>query len=285
MGFMIQECSYPGALNPEIAMPRLQDPANVAFLAERGIKNPKQCLGMLKKGQTIELADGTLTPADVLGPEKQGRKIVILGDTSDSSAMARLSYGCDVLVHEATNAFIPEEDRALVEGLQKEESVNQPPKGQPWPEPTEKVLHLATEAVLAKTIEHGHSTPHMAGQFGKDVAARQLCLTHFSSRYKGDDAEESLALMAQIAGQARETFGEGGEVHTARDFWTMPLPVKKDAAARIREADDIEGSIAALSVARLSSKRFVERAREARGHTSIRNAMNRGLMAKVETHH
>ena len=71
-------------------MGRLQDPANVAFLAAKGIKNPKSLLGNLKKGEAIELADGMVTPEEVLGPEKQGRKVVVLGTRASRPRLPRL---------------------------------------------------------------------------------------------------------------------------------------------------------------------------------------------------
>ena len=41
-------------------------------------------------------------PADVVGREKPGRLVAILGDSSDSRQMAVLCQNADVLVHEAT---------------------------------------------------------------------------------------------------------------------------------------------------------------------------------------
>ena len=43
-----------------------------------------------------------ITPEQVLGPSRPGRKIAILGDTSDSRHMEQISHNASVLVHEAT---------------------------------------------------------------------------------------------------------------------------------------------------------------------------------------
>jgi len=282
MGFIIQERSYPGTMNPEILLPRLEDPRNVSFLKERGVNNPKSLLGRLKQGQSVELHDGTVEPSEVLGPEKQGRKVVVLGDTCDSSAAAPHCCGCDVLVHEATNAFLPEEDRPLIEQLQRAGGCAVPNKGQPYPPPSGEVLKQAGEAVLAKTVEHGHSTPEMAGKFAADVRAKQLVLTHFSARYKGDDSEESLAVMAELARQASAVYS--GPVHTASDFWVLPLPYKKDASQRVPEADDPEEAEAAARDAGSSSASFSRRA------LAVRQQQGAALEAldkigKLATHH
>lgn len=86
------------------------------------------------------------------------RKVVLLGDTCDSSAIAKIAKDADLLVHEATftNA-------------------------------------LADKARLAM-----HSTAGMAGAFAKEIKARKLVLSHFSSRY---EALQMAALMMESDGR------------------------------------------------------------------------------------
>lgn len=160
----------------------LLTPANKAWQKEHhGLKNPMALLGRLQKGEAVEIcADNgkvvVLEPSTLVSAPKPGRVIAVIGDSSDSSAAAPLMVGADLLVHEATNAALPDG------------------KGGAEDEAT----------VTARTIGHGHSTPRMAGALAKACAVQTLALTHFSSRYKGDDSEESLAVMDQIVGQAME---------------------------------------------------------------------------------
>ncbi|KAJ8908952.1 hypothetical protein NDN08_005652 [Rhodosorus marinus] len=83
--------------------------------------------------------------------QKPGRKLVVLGDTCDSSAVESIGKDCDVLVHEAT--------------------------------------FTKSEAQIAQRAKH--STAEMAGNFAKKIGAKTLLLTHFSSRWLKDNQQET----------------------------------------------------------------------------------------------
>lgn len=68
--------------------------------------------GTLQRGESITFPDGrTVSAAQVLGPPRPGRKLVITGDTAPAETIVEAAWGADVLVTEAT--FSEEErDRA-----------------------------------------------------------------------------------------------------------------------------------------------------------------------------
>ncbi|TVR44421.1 MAG: ribonuclease Z [Planctomycetota bacterium] len=119
--------------------------------------------GRLVRGESITLADGRqIHPEMAVEPAKPGRRIVILGDTSDSRAIYEAGAGADILVHEAT----------------------------------------FTGDLEAKAREWGHSTAAMAGDCARDMGVAHLVLTHFSSRYgdHGEDWQRARAtLIAEAA--------------------------------------------------------------------------------------
>lgn len=86
-----------------------------------------------------------------------GRKIVVLGDTSDPSAIAPLAQGATLLVHEATNAWLP-------------------------PDLEKNSYSMTPAEVRSRAISRGHSTPDMAGNFAKLIGAKGLYLNHFSAK-------------------------------------------------------------------------------------------------------
>jgi len=68
---------------------------------------PGPDFGRLQRGETV---DG-VSPEQVMGPAREGRKIVISGDTAPCEALAIAAHEADLLIHEAT--FAEEEaDRA-----------------------------------------------------------------------------------------------------------------------------------------------------------------------------
>ena len=98
----------------------------------------------LKAGFDVQTKEGnTITPAMVLGCDRPGRRLCLLGDTCDSIGIARLARGADVLVHESTFAAYKHQE----------------------------------------AVYKGHSTSVMAGEFARMIKARNLLLTHFSNRY------------------------------------------------------------------------------------------------------
>jgi len=191
VGFIFKEANLPGSLNADKVKPLLLK-HKAAFQAQ-GVKNPMMFMADLKNGKSVALPDGSqINPDDVVGPPKIGRKLVILGDTSDSQSLIEESMGCSVVVHEATNAKVGDEEKS-------------------------------EEDVERDAISHGHSTPQMAGNFAKAVQARSLVLNHFSSRYKGDQEPESIRVMTEIEELAKITF-QNDAVTAAYDFLSIPIP-------------------------------------------------------------
>mmetsp|Transcript_41234 Transcript_41234/g.98732 ORF Transcript_41234/g.98732 Transcript_41234/m.98732 type:complete len:494 (-) Transcript_41234:41-1522(-) len=172
-----------------------------------GIKNPLVLLGSLQRGDKVMIVNKnnqlqTLHPKDWMSPNVPGRKIVILGDTCDSRQLAKLAANADVIVHEATNAAIEHDE--------------------------------TVEGVLRTAISRGHSTPGMAGTFAKCCQAKQLILTHFSSRYKGDDSPESLQVMSKIVQEAQESFGNDNAI-AARDLMHISIAINRRERRRQEE--------------------------------------------------
>jgi ribonuclease Z len=95
--------------------------------------------GRLQRGETTR----GVTPEQVMGPARPGRKVVISGDTRPCEALRIAAHRADLLVHEATFAE-DERDRAA---------------------------------------ETGHSTAAQAASLAKEAEVIVLALTHVSTRY------------------------------------------------------------------------------------------------------
>jgi ribonuclease Z len=114
--------------------------------------------GMLQRGEAVTLPDGrVITPEQVLGPARPGRKIVLTGDTAPSEEVVEAAWGADVLVTEAT---FSEEERQRAE-------------------------------------ETMHQTSTQAAESALRAEVGLLALTHLSSRYFGPEiAREARGIFA-----------------------------------------------------------------------------------------
>ncbi len=138
-GYAIVEESRPGHLDP--------------VLAEKLGVTPGRDFGRLQRGETV---DG-VRPEQVMGPAREGRKLVISGDSTPCEALAVAAHQADVLVHEAT--FLHEEAERAAQTL--------------------------------------HSTARQAAELARDAQVRLLALTHVSSRHAGGELrEEARAIFA-----------------------------------------------------------------------------------------
>jgi ribonuclease Z len=99
--------------------------------------------GRLQRGEAVQGADGEVTPDQVLGEGRRGRKVVITGDTAPCEMTRIAAHGAELLVHDGT--FSDEE--------------------------------------TARAAETGHSTARQAAELAAEAEVRMLALVHISSRY------------------------------------------------------------------------------------------------------
>ena len=201
LGFVIHEKPLPGKLSGAVVERYFQ------AIKTHGL--PRRTLSLIQGGQTVTLPTG-----EQLHPPspRPGRKVVVLGDTCDPTNLLPLSQDATVVVHEATNAYIPELDK-----------------------------EMSYESLKERTVNRGHSTPQMAGEFASACSAKVLLLNHFSARYQ-DDGEpisgksgqlkegHETGVMAQIRDLAKLEFD--GTVVCARDLWTWEIPDIVERALR-----------------------------------------------------
>jgi ribonuclease Z len=98
----------------------------------------------LQHGDTVKLSNGqVISPDEVLGSPRKGRKIVYTGDTRPFAGFASFAAGADLVIHDST----------------------------------------FDDALCEKAEVDGHSTPSQAGLQAKKSKAKKLILTHISARY------------------------------------------------------------------------------------------------------
>ncbi|QWU14033.1 ribonuclease Z [Paenibacillus sophorae] len=151
---------------------------NIELLKGYGLR-PGPLYGVLKSGMDVTTEQGiTIAAADVLSEPKRGRIVTVLGDTRPCDNSIPLAREADLLIHEATFAH-----------------------------------------ELAKMArEYHHSTTVQAAEIAKEAKARQLILTHFSSRYS------SLEELGPLLEEARAIFPD---TQLAEEFRLFPVERKK----------------------------------------------------------
>jgi ribonuclease Z len=133
-GYVVYEDERPGEFDPAAA-------------TALGV-TPGPDFGRLQRGEPV---DG-VSPQQVMGPTRPGRKLVISGDTTPSEALQIAAHAADLLIHEATFG----------------------------------------EDEVERAAETMHSTAAQAATLAREADVRLLALTHFSTRYPprvlGDEA-------------------------------------------------------------------------------------------------
>src|SRR6266508_3127354 len=107
-----------------------------------GVSDPRD-YGRLQRGEKVAVDGGEVSPEQVMGDPRPGRKIVITGDTSPCEMTRIAAHAAQLLVHDGTFAI--------------EEST--------------------------RAAETGHSTARDAAQLAVDAEVGMLAIVHVSSRY------------------------------------------------------------------------------------------------------
>jgi ribonuclease Z len=134
--------------------------------------------GRLQRGETVN----GVTPEQVVGEDRVGRRIVYTGDTAPVQSVEVYSHKADVLIHEATFC---EDERG-------------------------------------RARETGHSTARQAATTARDAGVKLLALTHLSTRYFPREIREEAKAVFENTVVPRDfdtievPFPERGEPHLVK---------------------------------------------------------------------
>lgn len=131
-GYALVERERPGEFDP-------------ARARELGVSEGPD-FGRLQRGETVE----GVSPDQVVGPPRAGRKLVFSGDTAPCEMVSVAAHEANLLVHEAT--FTAEE--------------------------------------AERAAQTAHSTATQAATIGRDARVAMLALTHISTRYGGREIQQ-----------------------------------------------------------------------------------------------
>jgi ribonuclease Z len=143
----VVEAAWSNHVVPSLAYAFVEKPRPGKFYPEkaRALSVPEgELWSKLQHGEEIKLASGrVVTPKEVMGPLRPGRKIVYTGDTRPFKGFTRFAAKADLVIHDAT----------------------------------------LDDTLGEKAAEDGHSTPSQAAEEVAKAKAKKLVLTHISARY------------------------------------------------------------------------------------------------------
>jgi ribonuclease Z len=169
-GYAFAEDDRPGRFDAEAA-------------ARLGV-TPGPDFGRLQAGETVN----GVTPDQVVGEPRRGRRIVYTGDTAPCQATEVFAHEADLLVHEAT--FLDDE--------------------------------------LARARETGHSTARQAAEVASAAGVKLLALTHLSTRYFPRDIRDEArgvfpdTLVPRDFDTIEVPFPERGDPHLVKEDTPAP---------------------------------------------------------------
>ena len=169
-GYAFAEDDRPGRFDAETA-------------ARLGV-TPGPDFGRLQAGETVN----GVTPDQVLGEPRRGRRIVYTGDTAPCQATEVFAHEADLLVHEAT--FLDDE--------------------------------------LARARETGHCTARQAAEVATAAGVKLLALTHLSTRYFPRDIRDEAravfpdTLVPRDFDTIEVPFPERGDPHLVKEDTPAP---------------------------------------------------------------
>jgi ribonuclease Z len=173
IGYALVEDERPGHLDPERA-------------EELGVHSGPD-LGRLQRGETVN----GVSPQQVMGDPRRGRKLVLAGDTAPCEMTRVVAHRADLLVHEAT--FL--------------------------------------EEAAERARETRHSTARQAAGLAAEAEVGMLALTHVSPRYGGGELRDEARAVFENTVVPRDfdrievPFPERGEAVHVRASDQPPEPV------------------------------------------------------------
>jgi len=129
LGYALVEDERPGRFDPEAA-------------SRLGVQ-PGPDFSRLQHGEEVRGSDGLVSPEQVMGRARPGRKAVVSGDTAPCEMTRLAAHDAELLIHDAS--FADEE--------------------------------------IQRAAETGHSTARQAAELASEAGVKLLALVHVSSRY------------------------------------------------------------------------------------------------------